>query len=135
LEQSNENPHEESAGTSAFAPGSTARPVVAVACISGTATVTVIAGSLATITVTPNPHTLAINGTQQFTAVGKDAGGNVIAITPTWSIVARGGAIDSTGLFTAGTVPGTFPNTVRAASGSISGTATVAVTDRRHPGR
>ena len=83
----------------------------------------------------PNPQTLAINGTQQFTAVGKDAGGNVIAITPTWSVVTSGGAIDSTGLFTAGTVLGTFPNTVRASSGSVSGTATVTVTDRRHAGR
>ncbi|MFH0981126.1 MAG: ice-binding family protein, partial [Planctomycetota bacterium] len=85
-------------------------------------------GALATIAVTPNPATLAINGTQQFTAVGKDAGGNVVAITPTWSVVASGGAIKTTGMFTAGTVPGTFTNTVKATSGSISGTATVTVT-------
>ena len=48
------------------------------------ATVTVVAGPLATITVTPNP-TLQIGATQQFTAVGHDAFNNVVAITPTWS--------------------------------------------------
>jgi len=83
--------------------------------------------ALATISVTPNA-TLTINGTQQFAAVGKDASGNVVAITPTWSVVAGGGTIGTTGLFTAGTAAGTFTNTVKATSGAISGTATVAVT-------
>ncbi len=96
--------------------------------ISATASVTVIVGALATVTVTPDPVTLPINATQQYTAVGKDAGGNVVAISPVWSVVAGGGAINSAGLFTAGTVPGAFPNTVRATSGSIAGTATVNVT-------
>ena len=95
--------------------------------MSGTATVTVIIGSLATITVTPNPDTLAINGVQQFTAVGKDAGGNVLTITPVWSVVASGGAINGTGLFTAGTLTGSYANTVKATSGAVSGTATVVV--------
>ena len=35
-----------------------------------------VAAPLASVTVTPNPDTLAINGTQQFTAVGRDASGN-----------------------------------------------------------
>jgi hypothetical protein len=95
--------------------------------ITGNATVIVTSGSLATIAVTPNPVTLPINGTQQYTAVGKDAGGNVITITPVWSVVASGGAINGTGLFTAGAVLGTFPNTIKASSGTISGTATVTV--------
>ncbi|MHB8079261.1 MAG: ice-binding family protein [Candidatus Krumholzibacteriia bacterium] len=99
--------------------------------ISATATVIVIAtpGALATITVTPNPATVIVNGTQQFTATGRDADNNIVAITPTWSIVADGGAINAgSGLFTAGAVTGAFPNTVRAASGGISGYATVNVT-------
>ncbi len=96
--------------------------------ITATATVVVTAGALATITVTPNPVTLQTNGTQQFTAVGKDASGNTVAITPVWSVVNGGGAISSSGLFTAGTTPGTFTNTVQATSGGISGTATVIVT-------
>jgi hypothetical protein len=96
--------------------------------ISGTATVTVTIGSLATIAVTPMPVTLTANAPQQFMAVGTDAGGNVVSLTPTWSVMAGGGAISGTGLFTAGAVAGTFTNTVNATSGSISGTATVTVT-------
>jgi hypothetical protein len=96
--------------------------------ICADASVIVTTGPLATITITPSPVTVAIRATQQFTAVGKDAHGNVIAITPAWSVVASGGAIDaSTGLFTAGAVAGTFTNTVRVSSGAIAATATVTV--------
>jgi hypothetical protein len=85
-------------------------------------------GALATITVTPNP-TLPIGALQPFVATGRDARGNLVSITPTWSIVSGGGAINaSSGLFTAGNVAGTFTLTVRATSGSISGFATVIVT-------
>ncbi len=84
-------------------------------------------GALATITVSPDPVTLASNGTQRFTAVGRDTAGNVVAIAPAWSLAVGGGAIDNSGLFTAGGVAGVFVNTVTAASGSISGHATVTV--------
>ncbi|HMC56111.1 MAG TPA: ice-binding family protein [Gemmatimonadaceae bacterium] len=94
-----------------------------------TATVIVTAGPLASITVTPNPVSLATGATQQYTAVGKDVGGHVVAITPTWSVVAGGGAINlTTGLFTAGTSAGTYTNSVRASVGSLAGFATVTVT-------
>ena len=97
--------------------------------ISGTANVIVIAGPLATITVTPNPASMATGAQQQFTAVGRDAGGNVVPITPVWSTTNPPGTINaSTGLFTAGTTTGTFSNSVTATQGSISGTATVIVT-------
>lgn len=97
--------------------------------IKGTATVTVTPGPVATIVVSPNPVTLNALGTQSFTAVGTDAGGNIVAITPVWSIVVGGGIIDAaTGLFTAGVVTGTFTNTVKATSGAISATATITVT-------
>jgi hypothetical protein len=115
--------------TAGTAPGTFTNTIEATSgAVTGAATVTVTVGPLATITVTPNPQTLAINGTQQFTAVGTDAGGNVLVIAPTWSVVAGGGAIDVNGLFTAGTAPGTFTNTVQATSGAITGTATVTVT-------
>jgi len=94
---------------------------------TGYATVNVTTGALAVITVTPNSVTLPANVTQQFTAVGKDAGANVVVITPVWSVVAGGGAISSTGLFTAGPTAGTFTNTVKATSGSISSNVTVIV--------
>lgn len=97
--------------------------------LTGTATVTVVAGALATITVTPNPDTTMLLGTQQFVAVGRDAGNNIIPITPTWSVTNSGGAINGSGLFTAGMVEGTFTNTVRATNGTIFGSATVVVLD------
>lgn len=96
--------------------------------ISGSASVTVGAGALASVTITPRPVVLSKSSTQQFTAVGRDAGNNVVTITPTWSVVASGGTISNGGLFTAGTTAGTFTNTVRATSGAVSGTATVNIT-------
>lgn len=96
--------------------------------LSGTANVTVVAGAVATITVTPNPDTTAALGTQQFVAVARDAGNNIVPITPVWSVQAGGGTINAgTGLFTAGATLGTFNNTVRATSGTIFGNATVTV--------
>jgi hypothetical protein len=96
--------------------------------VAGFATATVTNGPLASIVVTPNPASLQTGATEQFTAVGRDANNNVVAITPTWSVVNGGGSIDVAGLFTAGGSAGTFTNTVRATSGSISGFATVNVT-------
>ncbi len=88
------------------------------------------AGQLLAITVTPNRVTLPPNGPQQFTAVGTDINGTVVSFTPTWSLVASGGTINSgSGLFAAGTTLATFPSTVRAcnSTGDICGFATVTV--------
>jgi hypothetical protein len=83
--------------------------------------------TLTTITVTPDA-TLAFAGTQQFTAVGRDENGVVMAITPVWSVTNGGGTINaSSGLFTAGNTAGTYSNTVRATSGAIFGSASVTV--------
>ncbi len=121
--------------TAGGTPGTYTNTVVATSgSLSGRATVIVTVGALATITVTPNPVTLQINTTQQFTAVGRDAAGNVVPITPVWTVTNGGGAINSgSGLFTAGGTAGSFPNTVRATSGSIFGTATVNVTTTPPP--
>lgn len=115
--------------TAGMVPGTYSNTVRAsVGSISGLQTVTVTTGPLATITVTPNPVTVQTSASQQFTAVGRDAGGNAVAITPTWSVVnATAGTINGTGLFTAGTTPGTYTNTVKAQSGTVSGSATVTV--------
>jgi hypothetical protein len=98
--------------------------------VSGTSTVTVASSALpvATITLTPATATLAEGATQQFTAIGKDANGDVVAFTPTWSVTAGGGEIDDDGLFTAGSTPGTFANTVSVTNGTVVATATVVVT-------
>lgn len=94
---------------------------------SGSATVTVVAGALASISVTPNPDTTLVGGTQQFTAVGRDIANNIVPITPVWTVTNGGGSVNASGLFTAGNVAGTFSNTVRATSGAIFGQATVVV--------
>ena len=99
--------------------------------ISGTASVTVTPGPLASITVSPPSSNLAIGAHQSFTAVGYDDYDNVVPIAPTWLVVGGGGTIDTSGIFTADTVAGTFTNTVVARVGSgcvgISGRATVVV--------
>lgn len=85
--------------------------------------------ALASISVSPTPRTLAIGGTQQYVAQGRDADNNVIAISPavTWSVENSGGTISPTGLFTAGGVAGSFAGTVRATSGTMFGSGTVIV--------
>lgn len=81
---------------------------------------------LATITVMPDAR-LAANSSQQFTAEGRDSRGALFAITPVWSVVAKGGTIDDHGMFVAGSTPGTFPNTVTATDGAVVGSANVTV--------
>jgi hypothetical protein len=89
-------------------------------------------GAITSITVTPNVS-MTVNGTQQFTAVAKNANGGVVAMTPAWSVVAGGGTISTSGLFTAGAVAGTYANTVKAASAGISGFASVALAPAAAP--
>jgi outer membrane protein OmpA-like peptidoglycan-associated protein len=100
--------------------------------VFGTASVTVtpppFSPALASITVTPaGPDTLPATTTRQFLAEGKDSAGNVVSFSPIWSVVAGGGSINNSGLFTAGTVPGIYANTIRASRDNIAGYATVTV--------
>ncbi|MEX2473237.1 MAG: ice-binding family protein [Gemmatimonadota bacterium] len=102
--------------------------------LSGSATVTVTAGPAESLTVSPDPRSMLVNGVQEFTATAEDAGGNPVTVTATWSVEAGGGTIDaSTGVFTAGSVGGTFTNTVMATSGTLSGFATVTVVAANDP--
>jgi hypothetical protein len=95
---------------------------------TSSSTVVVSAGALASITVTPDSVSLAIDATQQYHAVGKDAHGNVVDIpNRVWSVAHGGGTIDTSGVLTAGTLAGTFANSITATSGSVSGSATVSV--------
>ena len=115
--------------TAGTVPGTFANTIKAtIGSISGTATAIVTVGPAATVTVTPTPVTLGTGASQQFTAVVKDAGGNTLSTAPTWTVVAGGGSINGTGLFTAGTVAASFPNTVMASAGGVFGLASVTVT-------
>jgi hypothetical protein len=88
----------------------------------------IIIATLTSISVSPVSASVAVNSTQQFTATTKDQFGNDLVPQPSISwTVSDGGTINSSGLFTAGSTAG-GPYTVTAASGAVSGTASVTVT-------
>lgn len=92
--------------------------------VSGQATVHVVAGPVASVTVTPSSASVLTLGTQTFTAVGRDQHGNVqSSATFNWS--ATRGTITSAGVYTA---PGTTgADTVTANANGVNGTASVTV--------
>ena len=76
--------------------------VVAVAGdLRGEARVVVTPGRLVTIALDPDDPTVVAGAERQFRAVGQDAGGNVVPMTPTWSLSDAVGEIDGTGRFRA----------------------------------
>jgi hypothetical protein len=78
-----------------------------------------------TIISPTSPQTIPVNGTVQFTAQAKNSDGDILAVTPTWSIVSGGGTISQTGLFTAGTTPGTTVIRVTCSGINVDVTVTV----------
>ena len=91
--------------------------------VSGTATVTVVVPVLTTITVSPPTKSLAVNGTQTFTATALDQLGNIISAIFTWaSSNPAVGTIDAAGKFTALSAGTT---TITAANGTVNVTALV----------
>ena len=87
-------------------------------------------GELHHIEVSPDLVTLGFNDQQQFEAQGYDINDvPVVCAEYTWDVVNGGGTIDQAGLFTAGTAPGTFVDTVTASDQGITGTATIVVAE------
>ena len=94
------------------------------------ASVTITPGLLEQVTIAPNPAEIGMEMTQQFVAVGADQYGNRISdLAFSWSVQNGSGIIDKTGLFTAGTAPGTYEDTVKAEAmqGSVTRSATADV--------
>ncbi|MBI4999910.1 MAG: DUF11 domain-containing protein [Euryarchaeota archaeon] len=92
--------------------------------ISGSAAVNVVPGPVFRIDVVPGPATVTVGSSLQFTATGYDLYNNLIpGMAFDWSTNA--GSVDSGGLFTAQTTPGS--GYVRALNGSVNGTVQVAV--------
>ncbi|NQT30349.1 MAG: carboxypeptidase regulatory-like domain-containing protein [Candidatus Saganbacteria bacterium] len=85
-----------------------------------------IDSEVVSLTVSPATATVGVSQSQSFSVVAKNSLGNIISVTPTWSVVGGIGSVTSTGLFTAsvgsgeGTVVGTYT--------TITGVATVSVT-------
>src|SRR3989441_1024511 len=80
---------------------------------------------LAQVVVVPRSVSLGTGGTQQFVAYGRLNNGDSVAVNVTWS--AQGGTIASSGLYTAGSIPGGY--VVTATASGITGTAILSVTD------
>jgi hypothetical protein len=70
-------------------------------------------GPLDHVILSPTSQTLAPGATQQFVAQGVDAANAPITgLNYFWMVIAGGGTINTTGIFTAGDTTGTFTNTV-----------------------
>jgi parallel beta-helix repeat protein len=83
------------------------------------------------IDVTPDAVTVGTGASQQFTARAADQFGRAMATAFTWQVSSGGGAIDSSGLYTAPADPGSA--TIMARSGDIAGSAAVTIVDRTAP--
>ncbi len=64
-------------------------------------TVTISAGALVSMNVTPASAILTADSSLQFVATGSDGDGNPVPIDPIWTVNGPMGAVDGTGLFTA----------------------------------
>jgi F0F1-type ATP synthase membrane subunit c/vacuolar-type H+-ATPase subunit K len=78
---------------------------------------TALGGPVASIKISPSPAVLIIGSRITFTAKGYDLWENERNLTNLeWSLDNGGGTIDATGLFTAGTIAGSYANTIKASS-------------------
>ncbi|MGQ9586806.1 MAG: outer membrane protein assembly factor BamB family protein [Thermoplasmata archaeon] len=90
------------------------------------ATVTIVAGALDHVVVTPGVTRVVVGETLQLSATAVDRFGNEIpGAAFTWEVTGGIGTVDTNGLFTAGTVPGV--GTVNATTGIGTGWAVVEV--------
>jgi len=83
---------------------------------------------LSSLTVSPSDATVEIGGQTQFSVNGVGENGEDVPV-PQVSWQADGGQVDTQGLFTAGSNAGSF--TVTAASGGLTGSATVSIAEPR----
>jgi hypothetical protein len=92
----------------------------------GTQVETVTAGALASLSVSPTSASLAVGGSQTFTAAGADTYGNAVVPSVTWS--AAGGTLSATTATTATfTATAAGQGSVTATNGTISASAVVTV--------
>ena len=95
---------------------------------SDTTTITVVPANLISISVTPNPQSIALGTTQAFTAVGTfDDGSTQLLSSVTWSSSLTGVATVDAVSGVAAAV-GTGTSNITATSGSVSGSAQLTVT-------
>jgi hypothetical protein len=96
-------------------------------------TESVTAAAPATVAVTPSSAQLRVGAHVSFSASGKDRYGNAVSVTPTWSVSpALGSFSPNPGNPVTFTGTSTGSGTATASVGSISGKASVAVTNKKH---
>jgi hypothetical protein len=93
-----------------------------------TATVTVPAPQLTTLTINPKTVTLAAGATRQFSVNASWSTGATTPPPATYSMVGGGTQVTTSGLFTAPTTAGTYRVIVAHTGGTLRDTATVTVT-------
>lgn len=86
-----------------------------------------ISGQLASLTVSPSTATVGITKELAFSVVGKNSVGNIISVTPIWTVEGGVGTITTTGIFIAGTAEGTGSVVASAETYSAKSTVTVTV--------
>ncbi|MDI6731361.1 MAG: carboxypeptidase-like regulatory domain-containing protein [Candidatus Margulisbacteria bacterium] len=86
----------------------------------------VSSNSVASLSISPTSATVGINDDQLFSAVAHNNAGNIVSVTPTWSVSGGIGTISSTGLFFAGSQAGS--GTITASAEGKTASAAVAVT-------
>jgi hypothetical protein len=82
--------------------------------------------TLQAIVLTPGTASLTIGGTQQFTVTGKMSDGSSASISVSWS--ASGGTVSSSGLYTAGSVAGSYRVIATDQGSRLADTATISIT-------
>ena len=99
--------------------------------LTASAIVTVVPAALSQVVLGPPTVALGIGMEQQYVAIAGDRFGNRIPEAKlAWSVVDGGGAVDASGLFTAGSIPDTYADTVQveAAQSGVTQTAMGSVT-------
>ena len=81
---------------------------------------------LTSIDLSPASATLQVGATQQFSATGHYSDGSTASVAVTWS--ATGGTVSSSGVYTAGSVAGSYQVVATETGGSISKAAGVTLT-------
>ncbi len=111
--------------------------IIGVACFQVIPTFADTPNPLDHVIVSPTSTTLPVGGSQQFSARAYDSDNQTLSnVTFFWLVTSGGGTINSDGLFTAGSVPGTYIDTVEvvAIQGTITAVATANITVTGEPG-
>ncbi|AGC41684.1 hypothetical protein MYSTI_00326 [Myxococcus stipitatus DSM 14675] len=92
-------------------------------------TVYVTPGAISRLEISPAAPSVVVKGTVPFRAKAFDVHDNeVTSFAPEWRVVTGGGGITTSGVFTAGTVAGTYADTVQVTAAGVTQTTGVTVT-------